>query len=124
VPSTANIERLATGELNEPLALRRILRQPRWFLDDLAPTPAELRHPLTFARGVALWSSVRQQGFTMIGCRRGRTLFRLAAEVGEVFLGRSLSYVKLSLMTEAPGQTPSSPSAMNMQVSPRTQSTR
>jgi len=75
------IDRLGTGELNEPLALGRILRRPRWIVDDLAPTRAELAHPLIFLRGVALWSRVRQQGFTMIGCRRGRTLFRLAAAV-------------------------------------------
>jgi hypothetical protein len=80
VASGSNIERLASGELNQPLPLRRILSRPRWIVDDLAPTTQELRHPLTFLRGLALWSSVRQQGFTMIGCRRGRTLFRLAAE--------------------------------------------
>ncbi len=74
-------ERLATGKLNEPLALRRILRQPRWLIDDLGPTAVEMRRPLVFLRGLALWTRVRQQGFTMIGCRRGRTLFRLAAEV-------------------------------------------
>lgn len=77
----STIERLRTGQLNEPLALSRILRQPRWLFEDLAPTRIEVRQPRLFVRGVALWVRVRQQGFTMIGCRRGRTLFRLAAEI-------------------------------------------
>jgi O-methyltransferase len=79
--SASTIERLASGELNEPLRLRRIVRQPRWLLGDLAPMRAELLRPLIFLRGLSLWLTVRQQGFTMVGCRRGRTLFRLAAEV-------------------------------------------
>jgi hypothetical protein len=61
--------------------VRRILRQPRWLIDDLAPTRTELRRPLIYLRGFAVWVQVRQQGFTMVGCRRGRTLYRLAAQV-------------------------------------------
>ena len=77
----STIERLGTGDLNQPLRLRRVLRQPRWLVDDLAPMRVELRRPLTLLRGLALWARVRQQGFTMIGCRRGRTLYRLATQV-------------------------------------------
>jgi hypothetical protein len=73
-------DRLATGELNERLRPGRILRQPGWLVNDLAPMRAELRRPVTFVRGVALWARVRQHGFTMLACRRARTLFRLAAE--------------------------------------------
>lgn len=77
----STIERLSTGDLNMPLAARRIIQQPRWIIDDLAPTRVELRRPLIFLRGFATWVRVRQQGFTMVGCRRGRTLYRLAAQV-------------------------------------------
>jgi hypothetical protein len=77
----AGVRALATGELNRRLAFQRVLRQPRWLVSDLAPTSAELGHPRTYVRGVALWYRVRQQGFTMLGCRRARTLYRLAVEV-------------------------------------------
>jgi hypothetical protein len=72
---------LATGSLRTPLSLTRILRQPRWLVRDLAPMPAELRDPLVYARGVYLWRRVRQDGYTMLGCRRGRTLYRLAVAI-------------------------------------------
>jgi len=74
-------ETLATGELNAPLSPGRILRQPSWLLHDLAPMAVELRDPRTYVAGVRLWRSVRQQGFTMLGCRRARTLYRLARQV-------------------------------------------
>jgi hypothetical protein len=56
----------------------RILRQPSWIMHDLAPMRAELRHPVEYLRGVFLWHRVRQDGYTMLGCRRARTLHRLA----------------------------------------------
>lgn len=81
MPQLSKSERVATGELNQPLSPRRILRQPFWLLRNLAPMPVELRRPMVYFQGVALWVRVRQQGFTMLGCRRARTLYRLAAEV-------------------------------------------
>jgi|GEM_PF-2431784 len=77
----SDINRLSTGDLTKPLSAWRIARQPRWLLNDLAPMATAMRHPLVFVRGVILWAKVRQQGFTMLGCRRGRTLFRLADDV-------------------------------------------
>lgn len=68
------------GQVNRPLALRRIVRQPSWLVKDLAPMRIEARRPLEYVRGVMLWARVRQAGFTMLGCRRGRTLYRLARE--------------------------------------------
>jgi O-methyltransferase len=82
VTSTINArERLATGGLNAPLSPWRIVREPHWLLRDLAPTSVELHRPAEYIKGVALWRQVRQQGFTMLGCRRARTLHRLAAFV-------------------------------------------
>jgi hypothetical protein len=72
---------LATGELNAPLELGRILRQPRWLIRDLGPMRVELRHPAEYVAGVMLWREVRQHGSTMLGCRRARTLHRLAADL-------------------------------------------
>lgn len=68
------------GRVNTPLAWRRIARQPSWMLKDLAPMRAEIGRPWEYARGVLLWSRIRQRGYTMLGCRRGRTLVRLARE--------------------------------------------
>lgn len=59
---------------------RRIRHRPAWLLDDLAPTAEERADLAGYARGVALWYRLRQGGFTMLGCRRGRTLRRLAAD--------------------------------------------
>jgi hypothetical protein len=69
------------GRLNPPLPLRRIAEQPSWIFKDLAPMSPEVRRPLQYAQSVLLWKRVRQRGYTMLGCRRGRTLFRLAREV-------------------------------------------
>jgi hypothetical protein len=66
--------------LNRRLPLRRIAEQPRWLVNDLAPMPVELRHPDDYVRGVMLWRAVRQGGYTLLGCRRGRTLYRLARQ--------------------------------------------
>ena len=68
------------GQVNTPLSLRRILHQPAWLLEDLAPTSVEIRRPLEYVRSVLLWTRVRQRGYTMLGCRRGRTLYRLARD--------------------------------------------
>src|ERR1700694_3979891 len=69
------------GRLNPPLPLRRIAEQPSWIFKDLAPMSPEVRRPLQYAQSVLLWKRVRQRGYTMLGCRRGRALFRLAREV-------------------------------------------
>jgi hypothetical protein len=69
------------GRLNPPLPLRRIAEQPSWIFKDLAPMSPEVRRPLQYAQSVLLWRRVRQRGYTMLGCRRGRTLYRLAREV-------------------------------------------
>lgn len=68
------------GHLNKPLPWRRLAKRPRWIVNDLAPMASELRHPLRYAKGVLLWFRIRQHGYTMLGCRRGRTLNRLASE--------------------------------------------
>jgi hypothetical protein len=41
----------------------------------------EVRRPVQYVNSVLLWRRVRQRGYTMLGCRRGRTLFRLAREI-------------------------------------------
>lgn len=74
-------EQLATGDLNEPLGVGRLLQEPQWLLNDLAPMRVELRRPAHYVRGVTLWRRVRQEGFTMLGCRRARTLYRLATAI-------------------------------------------
>lgn len=79
--ASTDAQALATGELREPLSPWRILRQPSWLIDDLAPMPQELRRPIDYVSGVLLWREVRQSGFTMLGCRRSRTLYRLARTV-------------------------------------------
>ncbi len=79
--STTRENRPPKGRLNPPLPMRRIAKQPRWLLDDLAPTRAEIGRPWQYAHSVLLWTRIRQRGYTMLGCRRGRTLFRLAREV-------------------------------------------
>jgi O-methyltransferase len=79
--STAREQRPPKGRLNDPLPIRRIARQPRWILTDLAPTRDEIARPLRYAYSVLLWTRVRQRGYTMLGCRRGRTLYRLAREI-------------------------------------------
>jgi O-methyltransferase len=79
--TTTDKDTLATGELRAPLNPLRILCQPQWVVNDLAPMPVELRNPLEYVRGVWLWRRVRQDGYTMLGCRRGRTLHRLAVQV-------------------------------------------
>ncbi|MCL2419340.1 MAG: hypothetical protein FWD04_08610, partial [Conexibacteraceae bacterium] len=71
---TTDRDALATGELRSRLQLRRLLRQPRWVLDDLGPTRGELRDPAEYLQGIRLWHRVRQDGYTMLGCRRARTL--------------------------------------------------
>lgn len=79
--ATSESDRLATGELNTPLSPLQILKRPRWVLEDLAPMRAELRSPRIYLAGTVLWRRVRQDGYTMLGCRRARTLYRLATEV-------------------------------------------
>ena len=79
--STAGEKRPPKGRLNPPLPVRRIAKQPRWILEDLAPTRAEIGRPWQYAHSVLLWTRIRQRGYTMLGCRRGRTLYRLAREV-------------------------------------------
>jgi hypothetical protein len=78
--SAAEQNRPPRGRLNRPLPLGRIAKQPGWIVNDLAPTRDELRRPSQYVHGVRLWRQVRQRGYTMLGCRRGRTLFRLASE--------------------------------------------
>jgi hypothetical protein len=68
------------GQLNRPLSLRGIARRPIWIITGLAPMRREMRRPLQYAQSVLLWWRVRQHGYTMLGCRRGRTLYRLARE--------------------------------------------
>jgi hypothetical protein len=80
-PETSSDGKPPRGGLNRPLPLRRIALQPAWLLKDLAPTKLEIRRPWDYARGVLLWTQVRQRGYTMLGCRRGRTLYRLARDV-------------------------------------------
>lgn len=79
--STAQENRPPKGRLNRPLPLRRIAKQPSWIFKDLAPTRAEIRRPWQYVHSVLLWRHIRQRGYTMLGCRRGRTLYRLAREV-------------------------------------------
>lgn len=68
------------GLRNQPLGFKRILSQPRWIADDLLPTAFEAKRPIRYARSLRLWFRVRQSGYTMLGCRRGRYLFELADE--------------------------------------------
>lgn len=68
------------GLRNQPLGARRILSQPRWIVDDLLPTSFEAKRPLRYLRSVNLWFRIRQSGYTMLGCRRGRYLYELADE--------------------------------------------
>lgn len=68
------------GLRNQPLGFQRILRQPRWIAEDLLPTAFEAKRPLRYARATGLWFRIRQSGFTMLGCRRGRYLYELADE--------------------------------------------
>ena len=58
----------------------RIRARPAWLLHDLPPARDELAHPLDYWKGMRLWYRLRQEGYTMLGCRRGRYLHRLAAE--------------------------------------------
>ena len=61
--------------------LRRIRARPEWLLHDLPPSAEELRDPVAFWRGLRLWYRLRQGSYTMLGCRRGRYLYRMAATV-------------------------------------------
>lgn len=86
--SRINIQRKAGigglgGLRNQPLPLKRIAQQPWWLVRDLAPTRFEARRPARYVRAVVLWLKVRQQGFTMLGCRRGRYLYELADEASQ-----------------------------------------
>src|SRR5437870_2241202 len=58
----------------------RIVRVKRWFEDRLA-WPREWSHPAVYAEGVRLWRDLYRQEYTMVSCRRGRALHRLAADV-------------------------------------------
>jgi O-methyltransferase len=78
--SVAHDSRPPKGRLNRPLPLRRVAQQPSWIFKDLAPMGPEVRRPLEYAHSVMLWREIRQRGYTMLGCRRGRTLYRLARE--------------------------------------------
>lgn len=79
IQSKAGVEGV-DGLRNQPLALKRILSQPRWIVHDLLPTRFEVKRPLRYARALSLWFRIRQSGYTMLGCRRGRYLFELADE--------------------------------------------
>jgi hypothetical protein len=48
---------------------------------DLAPRPNELKSPRRYYKGARLWQKLKRDRLTMLGCRRGRTLHRLAAEI-------------------------------------------
>src|SRR5688500_7595843 len=58
----------------------RLKARPDWIIHDLAPTTRELRRPAIYLRSLWLWYQLRQASFTMLGCRRGRTLYGLAAD--------------------------------------------
>jgi O-methyltransferase len=76
---------VSINRLGDPVrprqAVRRVLENPRWLWRDFAPSLEEARDLPSFYKGLRLWLSVRQSGYTMLGCRRGRTLYRLARDV-------------------------------------------
>lgn len=62
-------------------AARRLRGRPSWLWRDLAPSAEELTAPGRYFRATRLWLTLRRGGYTMLGCRRGRTLYRLASKV-------------------------------------------
>jgi O-methyltransferase len=58
----------------------RARSRPGWFLHDLPPSTEELSDLPRALQGARLWYRLRQGGYTMLGLRRGRYLFRLAAD--------------------------------------------
>ncbi len=76
---------VSTDRLGPPVplgqAVRRVLANPSWLWRDFAPSLEEVRDPRSYYNGLRLWLRVRQSGYTMLGCRRGRTLYRLATRV-------------------------------------------
>jgi O-methyltransferase len=54
---------------------------PLGTLWDLAPERAELRRPGQYLRSLRLWECLLNEGYTMLSCRRGRALYRLADAV-------------------------------------------
>jgi O-methyltransferase len=58
-----------------------LVANPRWLWSDFAPSLEEARDIRSYYDGLRLWLLIRQSGYTMLGCRRGRTLYRLARDV-------------------------------------------
>lgn len=48
---------------------------------DIAPRAADLADPAAYRTGVGLWRRLRRGDYTMLSCRRGRALHRLARRV-------------------------------------------
>ena len=53
---------------------------PLGTLWDLAPSREEWSRPQIYLRSLRLWERLLSEGYTMLSSRRGRTLYRLAAE--------------------------------------------
>lgn len=81
IKTRASTESGSRSLLNSRLRLGLLRGRPQWIFLDLAPTRWEARHPLRYIRGVRLWYAIRQSGFTMLGCRRGRYLYELALDL-------------------------------------------
>jgi O-methyltransferase len=79
-PGTLTGERLPRNLLRPISRLLWELTRPGrvW---DLAPRPNELKSPRQYYKGVRLWRTLKRDRLTMLSCRRGRTLHRLAAEI-------------------------------------------
>jgi O-methyltransferase len=69
----ANSSRLDTA--------RWLLTRRRLLWADYPPSNLELRDLRLYVHGWRMWFAVRRGGYTLLGCRRGRTLHRLAVEV-------------------------------------------
>jgi O-methyltransferase len=72
---------MPTRQLSVRDAVARVRARPEWLLHDLPPSAEELHDLGNCLRGTRLWYALRQGGYTMLGCRRGRYLYRLAADV-------------------------------------------
>lgn len=57
----------------------RVAGNGSWW--DVAPRRADVRDPAGYRQATALWRKLARAGHTMISCRRGRALYRLAATV-------------------------------------------
>jgi O-methyltransferase len=75
-PAARPTVRRRVGAALRPLGLD----EPLGELYDIAPSVRELPELRDYRRAARLWRALRAGGYTMIGCRRGRTLRRLARD--------------------------------------------